>query len=164
LSTAISRDGKRRKSTTRATAIVTAVSSPMSEFNLKGDKVRTMNPATKTNVVTVNADPTCLKAYWIAAPASKFCSRLPLKYLLRKWIVSSTTMPSVMLTTGARDRTTYPIINPQMPKAMPIGMRIGSRLMKPILNDLRTITRMVEISMIAMSAPLIMLRVLRCPM
>ena len=54
--------GKKKKSTSKATTIVTAVIKPMSEFIEKSEIASTAKLAKRIKVVTSSATPTVLKA------------------------------------------------------------------------------------------------------
>ena len=56
----------------------------------------------------------------------------------------STTMPSVILNTVATAKLTWLIVIPQTPSAIAAGKALGSRLIKPYLNE-RSTTSMVRV-------------------
>ena len=98
----INNEGRSRKSVNRASTIVIAVSLPIPPFISKAESERILNPTTRIIDVTNSAMPTEEKAYRTASCEDNCCSLQARRYLLRKWTVSSTTMPSVMPTTTAK--------------------------------------------------------------
>ena len=69
----------------------------------------------------------------------------------------------VMPVTTDNARPTCPTMMPHRPKAMPAGIRLGTRLMKPMRNDRSANIRIIEISTNATVVPVSIARMLRKP-
>ena len=111
--------------------MITDTNKPMAELSANDELEITKNPAISATEVVHSATPTVEKAYLTALIASSSRSRRARKYLLMKWIVSSTTIPSVMAATTDSPRPTSPSTRPHMPNAMPAGAILGMSDSRP---------------------------------
>lgn len=145
------------KSATKAMIIVADVNFAIFEFIEKDENDNIVNPTTRITVVTVRAFPTVVKAYLTASSGFRLFSLLALRYLLRKWIESSTTIPNVIPITTDRPISILPDVMPHNPKPTAAGIRFGIRLKVPTFQFLRAKIIIMDMRRRAMILPFIIL-------
>ena len=102
-------------------------------------------PAISTMLVMSSAFPTESKAYLIALLFVEFLILRAFKYFVKKWTVSSITIPKVIPVTTESDKPTWPTKIPQIPKPITAGTRLATRLTSQWKVTLKKIARLLKL-------------------